>query len=241
MKDKNIRILSTRPIDEMLVSKALKDNITIDIISLIKTENTINDVIEKEIRELASKSITAVFTSMNGAEAVIETLQKNKLQPEWNIYCMGAATQTLLNGYFIKATIAGTGKDATELAENIIKTKVDKVVFFCGNQRREELPQLLQKNNMSVKEIVVYETNEIRVKIENSYKGILFFSPSAVKSFFSANSIPADTVLFSIGDTTAAEIKKYSHNEIIVSEFPSKDKLVEIAESYFDKTNKPND
>ena len=233
MRDKHIRILSTRPIDETLVNKARKHDIIIDIISLIKTENTINNLIEEEIKELASKSITAVFTSMNGAEAVIETLQKNELQPDWNIYCIGGTTQSLIKKYFSSATIAGTGKNATELAESIIKTNEDEVVFFCGNQRRDELPQLLQKNNVSVKQMVVYETNEIQVKIENSYNGILFFSPSAVKSFFSVNSISPDTVLFSIGNTTADEIKMNCNNKIIVLDFPSKDKLAETAIQYF--------
>ena len=233
MKDKNIKILSTRPIDEALVKKALEHQIIIDIISLIKTKNTINDVIEKEIEELASKPIAAVFTSMNGAEAVIETLQKNKLQPRWKIYCMGAATQTLLKKYFSKATIAGTGKDATELAENIIDKNAKEVIFFCGNQRRDELPEQLQKNRIALKEMVVYETNEIQVKIENWYNGILFFSPSAVKSFFSVNSVSPDTVLFSIGNTTADEIRMNCDNEIIISDFPAKDKLAEMAVEYF--------
>ena len=233
MKDKNISILSTRPIDQALMNKALKRQITIDIISLIKTENTINHAIEEEIKELASKPITAVFTSMNGAEAVIETLRKYELQPAWNIYCMGAATQTLIRKYCVSATIAGTGKNATELSETIIDNNAEQVIFFCGNQRRYELPEHLQKNNISVKEIVVYETNEIPVKIEKSYNGILFFSPSAAKSFFSANSISPDTVLFSIGNTTAEEIRMKCNNKIIISDFPAKDKLAEIAIEYF--------
>lgn len=43
------------------------------------------------------------------------------------------------------------------------------------------------------------------------------------------NSIPPDTVLFSIGDTTADAIRKNSNNKMFVSDFPSKDKLVDIA------------
>lgn len=236
MKDKNICILSTRLLDKTLVNKALQHKVIIDSLSFIKTENIINDHISQEIKKLTLKSITAVFTSTNGAEAVIESLHKNSIQPVWNIYCIGAATQTLIREYFVSANITGTGKNARELSETIIKDNVKEVVFFCGNQRRDELPEHLRKNKIKVKEIVVYETNEIPVKVNKEYKGILFFSPSAVKSFFSLNSIPADTVLFSIGNTTADAIKKNSNNKIIVSDFPSENKLAEIAINYFDKT-----
>ena len=241
MNDKKIELLSTRPLDEALVSKALKHHIILNCISFIKTENIIDNPGSEKIIELASQTIAAVFTSMNGAEAVIDTLHKTNLQPVWKIYCMGVATQSLLKDYFSSIEIVGTGKNAAELSETIIHNNEKEVYFFCGNQRRDELPEKLQKREISIKEIVVYETKELAVKINKPYNGILFFSPSAVKSFFSVNSITADTVLFSIGDTTADEIKKNCTNKIIVSDFPAKDKLTEEAIAYFVLTNKPND
>jgi uroporphyrinogen-III synthase len=239
MNDKKIELLSTRPLDKALVNKALKHHIILDCISFIKTENITNNAVSEKIIELASQSITAVFTSMNGAEAVIDILRKTNLQPVWKIYCMGAATQSLLKDYFTLIKIAGTGKNASELSETIIDNSEKKVFFFCGNQRRDELPEKLQERDVGVKEMAVYETKELAVKINKLYHGILFFSPSAVKSFFSMNSIPADTVLFSIGDTTANEIKKNCTNKIIVSDFPAKDKLTEEAIAYFVLTNLP--
>jgi uroporphyrinogen-III synthase len=237
MKDKNISILSTRLLDEALVNEALKQQVVIDSISFIRTEDIIDISIAEEIKELSSKPITAVFTSMNGAEAVIESLRKSSLQPTWNIYCMEATTQSLIREYFISANIVVTGKNASQLAETIIENSEQEVIFFCGNQRRDELPEHLHKSDIKVKEIIVYKTDEIPVKIDKEYNGILFFSPSAVKSFFSVNSIPYDTVLFSIGNTTADAIRKNcNNNKIIISDFPAKDKLIELAIAHFDKT-----
>ncbi len=233
MKDEKILILSTRLLDEALINKASAHQITIDSISFIQTENIINSDISEEIKKLASQPIDAVFTSMNGAEAVIKSLDTFNLKPAWKIYCIGAATQSLIKDYFVSNNIAATGKNAMELSKSIIEDNAQEVVFFCGDQRREELPEYLKKNKIGVKEIIVYQTNEIPVKVDKEYNGILFFSPSAVKSFFSVNSIPANTVLFSIGDTTAVAIRKNSNNKIVVSDFPSKDKLVEIAVKYF--------
>lgn len=241
MKDKNINVLSTRPLDEVLVKKAQERQISIDSISFIKTENIINSYISEEVKALAAQAIIAVFTSMNGAQAVIKILAKDALQPKWKIYCTGAATQSLLREYFTAVEISGTGKNATELSETIISDNVKKVIFFCGDQRRDELPEHLQQNNIEVKEIVVYETKQIPIKIEKEYNAILFYSPSAVKSFFSVNSISANAVLFSIGNTTAEEIKKNCNNKIIVSDFPAKDKLIEEATAYFDTIKSHND
>lgn len=235
MKDKVVSILSTRPLDEQLVSKALESDCTIDCLSFIQTQSIADINTSRQILELAAKPVTAVFTSMNGAEVVIDLLQKNRLQPFWNIYCIGAATETLIKKYFTSANITGSGSNALEVAGIIVSKNVKEVIFFCGNQRRDELPAYLQKNKVRVDEIVVYATIETPVKIEKDYNGILFFSPSAVKSFFSVNSISANTVLFSIGDTTADAIRKFSGNKIIISDFPTKDKLVDLAINFFNE------
>jgi uroporphyrinogen-III synthase len=81
--------------------------------------------------------------------------------------------------------------------------------------------------------VVVYETIETPVKIDKKYNGILFFSPSAARSFFSINKIDTDTVLFAIGTTTAVELRKFSHNKILVGEHPNKEQLAEKAIGYF--------
>ena len=67
----------------------------------------------------------------------------------------------------------------------------------------------------------------------NEYFGILFFSPSAVQSFFSKNKVADKTILFAIGNTTANEIKKYSTNKIIISDEPGKENLVTKMIEYF--------
>jgi len=62
---------------------------------------------------------------------------------------------------------------------------------------------------------------------------VLFFSPTAVQSFFRQNKLPAETILFAIGSTTAAEIRKFSTNNIIISDEPGKESLVRKMMEYF--------
>ncbi len=232
MKDRSISILSTRPLDEALKEKAAFENITLETVDFIDIKKLVTPETANQIALLSKQSATVVFTSMNAVEIVVDALPADSVMPDWKIYCLGGATFTLAKKYWAYESIAFTAKNAGELAIQIANNKITEVTFFCGNKRREELPEVLKAKNVVVQEVVVYETVETPVKIEKRYTAILFFSPSAVNSFFSSNQVPADTILFAIGNTTANAIKEFSNNNIVVSEFPAKDQLVDKAIRY---------
>jgi uroporphyrinogen-III synthase len=105
--------------------------------------------------------------------------------------------------------------------------------FFCGDQRREELPERLHEKGIALQEILVYKTVSTPKKVEKRYDAILFFSPSAVKGFFSQNTVPADCTLFAIGGTTADCIRQHSSNRLIISNVSEKEALIKNAITYF--------
>ena len=230
--ENKIPILCTRPLSSLLLDEAAAAGIAIDEISFIETESILSVEVQQEI-ELASTEIAiVVFTSMNAVDAV--TIFLDGHQPEWSIYSIGTATARLVAAYFGEEKITGTANDASALAELIAEDRfTDEVIFFCGDQRRDELPDILRKNDIDVNEIVVYQTIATPHKIDKEYFGILFFSPSAVQSFFSKNKVADKTILFAIGNTTANEIKKYSSNKIIISDEPGKENLVTKMIEYF--------
>ena len=92
---------------------------------------------------------------------------------------------------------------------------------------------MLRQRGIDVNEIIVYQTINLPHKIEQEYHGILFFSPSAVQSFFQKNKLSDTTILFAIGNTTANEIKKFTNNKIIISDSPGKENLVGKMVEYF--------
>jgi uroporphyrinogen-III synthase len=232
MVENKTTILCTRPVNELLIREANQLGIAIDIIEFIRTEAIINNELKKQINDLAHQSLTIVFTSMNAVEAVRNQLD---IKPaSWRIFCIGTATQKLVVEEFDGRSIVGTANSAAELADAIIaEGTINKVVFFCGDQRRNELPEKLAANNIDVTEIEVYKTFQLNETINKKYNGILFFSPSAVDSFFGSNKINTTTILFAIGNTTANTIKKYSKNKIVISEKHGKEDLVEKAIAYF--------
>ena len=181
-----INILSTRPIDPSLIETAGTKGIFIEVRSFIETTPVQSTDLAQEIENVLSRSATVVFTSMNAVDAVAKYLNGHK--PHWKIYSIGNTTNQLVKKHFGENSIAGTAYNAADLAGLIVKDReTDKVIFFCGNQRRDELPQILSNNNIAVTEIEVYKTTAVPHKINRNYNGILFFSPSVVESFFSIN------------------------------------------------------
>ena len=235
MQHSRIPILCTRPLGTQLVSTVEQNGLEIDIIPFIRTEAMQSVEISNQIRFYGAQTIVAVFTSMNAAETVIKELQGVK--PLWRIYCIGNTTRDTLIQYFGSNAIVDFANSATALANKMIGV-TGNVVFFCGDHRREELPKILSNNGINVEEIIVYRTIQVVNKINKLYKGIMFFSPSAVVSFFSNNQVDNNTVLFAIGETTAESIKTYCDNHIVVGDEPGKENLVNTMIAYYQALNK---
>nr|WP_294906441.1 uroporphyrinogen-III synthase [uncultured Lacibacter sp.] len=215
-----------------LVQEANAAGISIDELSFIETEPIQSVEVQQEIEQAYLQSATVVFTSMNAVTAVLA--QQDYQQPDWVIYCMGNTTKKLLQESFGEHSVAGTANNAAELAERIAEeSDTDEVIFFCGEQRRDELPAILRKQNIDVQEIVVYETIHTAHKISKQYQAVLFYSPSAVHSFFSVNKVPAQTILFAIGTTTANAVQQYCNNTIVIGKAPGKEELVRQAMEFF--------
>ncbi len=232
MQDNTIHILSTRPLIDEWVAEAKAMGLFIDQLSFIETEPILSIEVQQEIEQALILSATVVFTSMNAVNAVATWL--DGIKPDWKIFCIGYATKELVKNYFGEDSIAGTASSAGELAELIAaEDHDDEIIYFCGDQRRDELPEILRSNDIEVNEIIVYQTIAVPHKIEIKYAGILFFSPSAVTSFFQINKVKEQTILFAIGNTTATEIKKYTNNKIIISDEPGKENLVRQAMEFF--------
>ncbi len=226
-----VQILSTKKIGDPLIELAAEKNICIDQMNFIETEEPISEEIKKRIIELSKENITAIFTSSNAVNAVGKIV---KSQTNWKIFCIEPATKKNVEKAFQNSSITASAKDSVELAGKIISDiSIKQIIFFCGNQRRDLLPNQLTKHGIKVEELVVYETIETPQIVSKYYHGILFFSPSAVRSFFAKNKLDTTTEIFSIGKTTANEVKMFSKNSIKISEIPATENLIDEVINYF--------
>lgn len=229
MDNNVIPILSTRSLNPDLINRAAEYNIIITEIPFIIIE-AINSVeVQQEIEASYLLDTTVIFTSKNSVEAVGDCLD---IFPAWRIYCIGHATRDLVIAYFGEEYIAGIADYGEDLADLIIADEVKDAVFFCGNKRRDVLPDKLTKAGINVQEITVYQNISNPTKVEEEFFGILFFSPSAVESFFKNNKM-GNAVAFAIGNTTADAISKYTKNKIIITPSPDPELMLDLAIEYF--------
>jgi uroporphyrinogen-III synthase len=223
-----IHILSTRPLEAELIEQAVEKHIVIEVVPFIQ----IDLILTEGIRSLASRTLTVIFTSVNAVKAVVETLGATPVDG-WKIFCIGAATRRMVVQHFGSTAVAGTAPSAAALADEILRQAPAEIFFFCGDQRRDELPDKLSAAGVRVNEWVVYRTVQTPQVVAGQYDGIAFFSPSAVESFFSVNTLTAATTLFAIGSTTADALRKCCSNSVIVSPSPDQEALVQQIIDYF--------
>ena len=221
-------ILCTGPVDEAVINAPEYKDADIDVIPFTTISMELPESTQRQIKDILTKKKVVIFTSSN---AVISVGGYMKEKPVgWTIFCIGNTTYKLAKKYFGEENIKDTASTASKLAEKVIPViKETEVIFFCGNLRRSELPDALRKKGIEVKEIIVYKTSLVPVSINKKYDAVIFFSPSAAESFFSRNSVPRNTALFVMGETTAVSIKKFSTNPVITGDEPDKNKLISQA------------
>ena len=219
---KQINIVSTKKLLPNQKQELLNANFTV----------IEEDFIETNIKnfELSKVNNNLIFTSQNAVQSILQHPKCEDLKSK-DVFSIGMKTKDLLteNGFNV---IAYTGY-AADLAEiiSLIYSK-ETFTFFSGNLRRDVLPNTLKENGITFNEIEVYETKITSKKITKKLDGILFFSPSAVESYFKMNTIKDETC-FCIGETTAEALENKKVKTIVIADKPSVENVItEVLEYY---------
>jgi uroporphyrinogen-III synthase len=195
--------------------------ILLDVIPFIQIRLKPTNELESIFQVTDLADTVVVFTSVHAVTAV-QLFYSNTV---FKVYCTAGATREAVLNAFPTATIAGTANNASLLADMMIQHSVSEAIFFCGKSRLDIMPLKLKAAGVHFTEYVVYET-EPTGKRTGQYNAVVFFSPSAVASYFNYNIPEPETIIFSIGTTTTDALSKYTTNRIITSHFPDKEKLV---------------
>lgn len=206
-----------------MISKKLGSHVSYDFVDVIKINPW-------TVQPFDLKDYSLIFTSVNAVQGFFANSfrpNENFIDRNYNkIYAVGLQTKRELrkHGY-------GTfkvAKHAKELSEFIIENSVkEKFLHFCGNLALNVLNKMLPLQNISYRKVTVYETELLYPKISGEYDAICFFSPSGVRSFVKNNPIE-DYRIFSIGETTENEIRKYTQKEIFTSKESNLEDLLDV-------------
>lgn len=169
----------------------------------------------------------AIITSQNTALAI-----SRKDIRIGRCFCVGSKTADMLIQQGFKVVeVADYSKDlGATIAANYFG---ESFTLFCGNRRREELPSILKEKNIPLEEIEVYRTHLDPVTFEQEFDGILFYSPSGVKSYISANVLNG-SLAFCIGNTTATEAEKHTQNIITATKPSIENVIVQVVKKFKD-------
>ena len=229
--DRKIDVLSTGELSHELVERAATAGVSIAVIPFIKIEAITDTRVKEDIDRITSTNATVVFTSRNAVEAVI-TILDNRI-PDWTVFSIEGSTSEFAAEHFGNDRVIEGGFDGRSLAGTIIqRSKEKEVFFFCGDQRRDELPDLLRSKGIAVHEIIVYRNVPTPQRIDRDLDAIMFFSPSAVKSFFSMNEWKEGTIAFVIGSTTATAVVGKA-SSVIVADRPSREVMIDEVIAHF--------
>ena len=215
-----IQILSTKKLAKSLKKKLSAASISCVEKNFIKTSSLPFD--KPELNDYL------IFTSKKAVKSVLKS--KNKAVFSKPCLCVGEKTKKkLLKNKF--EVIEGTDYAADLIKIIDKKYKTNTFTFFCGNIRRNTIPDYLQQNEIKYNEITAYTTTLKPRLIKKNYEAVLFYSPSGVNSFLEHNSIE-DKICFCIGYTTAETLKEITENTIIASQPKIENVIAEVIKHY---------
>ena len=219
--NKKINIVATKKLSERQKQQLLNADFTVfdeDFISIqnkdFEVEN-INDYL--------------IFTSQNAVESVLRNNKITEIKTK-KCFCVGEKTKALLEENDFEVIV--DSDYAAELASDIFNHySKNSFTLFCGNIRKDVLPEALRLAQITLDEIEVYETVLTTHKINFTPDGILFFSPSAVESYLKENKIE-DENCFCIGNTTAEALKYVTPSRIIANQPTMESVIIKCIENY---------
>lgn len=220
---KEFSIFSTKIIPQDQLGSFNK-NIQVEMSNLINIKNN-----RLKPYLLDKKIENAVFTSQNAVESLLVNFSEKQFNFN-NIYCVGKRTKALVEKKIGKVT--HTSNSAEKLGTYLLKNlKVKSVTFFCGDKRRDELPDILTENNIQLQEVECYKTVLTKKILDENFDGIMFYSPSGVESYLQTNN-PKNQVAFCIGATTA-NVAKNHFKSIKIAKESTTIGMIELVNGFF--------
>jgi uroporphyrinogen-III synthase len=228
MSDRRITILSTAslPLERI---RNIPASVDIQVIPFIEILQRPGAELMPVVTAYGSEKLNVIFTSAHAVKFVSGWL---KQKPDWTIYCIRNETRIAVLNWFGPEVTCKFASNALFLSRLMISEGIQKALFFCGDQRLDILPDNLRSNGIDLIELVVYDTRLKPVKLKEPPEIILFFSPTAVRSFFSMNEISSGTTVMAMGTTTAAALKQYTEHPVIISPEADKTYVFNMALDY---------
>lgn len=235
MGPKRHHILVTKELSDEDIRFAEKLGFNVEIEPVLAFEFI--DVLSQFLEILDSEPIDAlVFTSRNGVLGFLKLIAGTKVDlKKLKCYVVGKKTASELENHGFDITTPEES-NAVGLAD-LIKAEpgIRSVIHFCGDRRRKELSEILNRAGIRVNELIVYRTvpNQ-KTRQETIAEAVLFYSPSGVEAFLESHKEEVlNMPVFAIGSTTAATMRNSGFKRIFVADETSTVSLLNKVNEFF--------
>ena len=219
------RLLSTKILSQEFKERLLMHSFNLVEQSFIKISPIKNP-------ELGYSHQAIIFSSQNAVKIALANPEIKSLVDQKPIYCIGKKTALLLvnNGQ----KVVKIAQNSSDLALFILNNyKNVSFLFFCGKSRINDLEHILSVNDIPIQPVEIYETLLQPHVAKGYFDGILFFSPSGVKSYAIRNGFE-DTHCFCLGSTTAKTVREFTP-ELTIAKTPDESQLFLSIKKHFNK------
>lgn len=245
-KVESILVTQARPTDEKspYFELARKFNLKIDFRPFIEVNGLDHrDFRRQKIDILAHTAI--ILTSRNAVDNFFRIAKELRIEIpiDMKYFCISEQTANYLQKYIVirKRKIFVGQKTAADLEALIMKHKNEKFLFPCSNIRSNDIPNIMNQNDLHLTEAIMYETvpADLSDLTEVFYDIICFFSPSGITSLDHnfPNWQQNHTRLAAFGPTTAKAIRDAGYILDIEAPLPNAPSMTGALELYIKKAN----
>lgn len=229
------KVLITGDIDKAMLDSYIKGEVLFSYIPFVSTELIDDLLLTQYVKDSLYDDMPVIITSIQAVKWGVINIAIE--QNERKVYCVGEKVANAVKIWQPNWLVCGVADNAVSLLPFFKNCHLQKALLLCGNMRLDIIPAEMKRLGIVLKEAKVYMTKLLPKNVDEAYNGVLFFSPSAVDSFFKVNRVDYDCTLFAIGGTTASAIRKYCTNNIVMADKPDKIKLLDLVVSYFRHNN----
>ncbi len=131
----------------------------------------------------------------------------DKIHKDVKVAALGKGTTAALNELGVEVDFAGLGQPSDVARVFRAELSDQQVLIVCGTRGMRSIQKALNANQFD--ECAVYETEAVRVELNEQPNILAFTSPSNVRAFFKSNKLPAGSEVVSIGASTARTLEEF--------------------------------
>jgi len=114
-----------------------------------------------------------------------------------------------------------------KLVDDLTKQNVRSVLYFCGNEHRQELEDGLKGSTVKISKVITHQSQMTFPIVKSWFDAVFVFSPRSAESLLKNNSFKGETIFACIGSTTASYLNSRGITNTFTSSSPDSGVLLE--------------